>query len=1111
MGIVSPGVVNHADGVPRQHPQLVRIITRLEFRLGAIAKLKRISHTSGVKRMKTSWNGKAVVLCALCLFFAQLALAQAQAPAVAPRITEAVDDTKLVTLKGNTHPMARAQFDQGAAPDTLPLKRLMLVLKRSPQQEAALRTLLDEQQDKASPNFHKWLTPDQFGKQFGPAEADVQVVKGWLESHGFEVTNVTKGKTVIEFNANAGLIKQAFHTDLHKFVVNGEAHWANTSDPQIPAAMGPVVDGLTSLHSFFKKPMHVIVKSKTQVEMHPGPRPSASFSGGFFGMAPSDWATIYNVAPVYTANITGSGKTIAIIGRSNIHISDVSDFRTLFNVAPTSNVPEVVLDGPDPGDLGGGEEVEALLDNEWSGGVGSGAAVKFVVSETTETIDGVDLSELYIVDNDLADVMTESFSLCEADAGTSYADFEEQVAEQAAAQGITFVAATGDSGANNCDNPGTETTASGPISVGLPASTPFTTAVGGTEFNDHNDDSIYWSTSTGAALKYIPEFVWNESCIASNCPPGVNSGGGEGPNIAAGGGGASSIFTPKPAFQSGVAGIPNDGARDIPDISFVAGGAICEANTGATCTSVNLPFGYLVCQGGSCSGSSPTVLLVAGTSGSTPSFAGVMSLVDQKTGSRQGLANIVLYHLASGETFSQCNGSTLEPGTPPASTCVFNDVTVGNNSLPKQGGGETSGFSAGTGFDLASGLGSANVANLVNNWGSFVRTTTTTTLSLTPTSIMHGQNVTASGTVTGSGGTPTGDVAFVADGTTLAGTGFEPLSGGNFNGTAIPDLPGGGPYNVVAKYSGDTKFAPSSSTAVSVTVTPEPSATSISVLSGTTGNPITSAAAGSLVFISVNVAGNSGQGVPTGTVTISDADASDGATLTLNSIGNAELQTTTLSSGSHSFSASYGGDPSFNSSSTTASATLTITGTSGGGSFSLSASPNAAATTPGSPASTTITATGSGGFAGSVALTASVSGPAGATAPPSCSFGTSPIALSASTTSGTSSMSCSTIAASQVIYVPQRGPNRPIWLALGASLALACIFLLSLPAPKRRWASAFALLVLASAAVAVGCGGGGNGGGGGGGGGTSSGVYTVTVTGTSGSSTQTTTFTITVN
>jgi len=1061
--------------------------------------------------MKKFWNGKALLVFALCLFCAQLALAQ-QSQTIAPRITEAVDETKLVTLTGNTHPLAQAKFDQGPAPDSLPLKRLMLVLKRSPQQEAALRTLLDEQQDRSSPNFHKWLTPEQFGQQFGPADADIQVVKGWLESHGFQVTSVTKGKSVIEFDGSAGLVKQAFHTELHNFVIDGQAHWANTSDPQIPVAMAPVVDGISSLHNFFKKPMHRLVGSSARVEVHPSPRPAASFGDGSFGIAPSDWATIYNVTPVYTANITGSGTTIAIVGRSNINLADVSDFRTLFGLTPANNIPQVVLNGPNPGDLGGGEEFEALLDNEWSGGIGQGATVKFVVSESTETVDGTDLSEVYIVDNDLAGIMSESFSICEAVVPMSYADAEAGLAEQAAAQGMTFVAATGDSGANGCDNPNTETTASGPVSVGLPASTPFTTAVGGTEFNDHGDDSLYWSAATGGATQYIPEFVWNESCVAANCPTTVNASGfSESPNIGATGGGKSSIFTPKPPYQAGVQGIPNDGFRDTPDISFNASGAICESNTGPTCTSVNLIFGYLLCQGGSCSGAQPKVFRISGTSAPTPSFAGVMSLVDQKTGSRQGNANVVLYHLAASETFSQCNGSTLEPGAPPANTCVFNDVTVGNNSVPKQGGGETSGFSAGTGYDLATGLGSANVANLVNGWAAFSRTATTTTLTIAPASSMHGTTVTANGTVTGNGGTPTGDVSFVAAGTTLPSVAGQTLSGGNFNGTQISDLPGGGPYNVVAKYAGDAVFAPSTSTPFSVTVTPEGSTTTISAINGNTGNPLAaSVPSGTLIFLRVDVAGNSGQGIPTGNVTLTDADANDGATLKLNSFGFAELQTSTLASGNHSFSASYSSDASFNASSTTTPAAFMITGGGGGGSFSISANPTSMSVAPGSPASTTVTATGSGGFAGSVALSSSIAGPAGAVDPPACSFSAGSIALSAGTTTGTSTLTCTTVAASHVMYVPTRGPIRPVWLGVSAALALACIFLLGLPMQKRRWATAYALVVLAAATAVAGCGGGGGGGGGNHNPGTTAGTYTVTITGTSGSS-HTATFTITVN
>jgi hypothetical protein len=1042
--------------------------------------LNSISRRSGVKRMKLSWNGKVLAVCALYLLVAQIALAQSTA--VAPRITQAVDETKLVTLAGNTHRMAQAQFDQGAAPDSLPLRRMMIVLKRSPEQESALRTLLDQQQDSSSPNFHKWLTPDEFGKQFGPADADIQVVKQWLEGHGFQVTNITRGKTVMEFNGTAGLIRPAFHTEIHKFLVNGEPHWSNISNPQIPAALAPVVGEVASLNSFFKKPAHVVVKQNVPAKKGPGPTPSLLLTDGSFVLQPSDWATIYNVNPVYTASITGSGKTIGIVGRSNIVLSDVTQFRTLAGLP--ANAPTVVLNGPDPGDLGGGEEVEALLDNEWSGAIGKGATVKFVVSESTETADGVTLSEVYIVDNDLTDIMSESFSLCETveDQFPDQLMLDEELAEQAAAQGITFVAATGDSGAANCDAGSSATETQG-LAVGLPASTPFTTAVGGTIFNENNDNTPYWNPTTGAALKYIPEDVWNETCAPGTCAQGQ-------PPLASGGGGVSILFS-KPAFQAGVAGIPNDSARDVPDISFSAAGH----------------DGYIVCVGGSCADpNNISIDIISGTSASTPSFAGVMSLVDQKTGSRQGLANIVLYHLAASETFANCNASTLEPGTPPAGTCVFNDVTVGNNSVPGETGYPNGKYAATVGYDPATGLGSANVANLVNGWGGVARTATTTTLSITPTSIMHGTNVTASGTVTGSGGTPTGDVAFVADGTTLAGIGFEPLASGNFNGTTINDLPGGGPYSVVAKYSGDTKFAPSASAGTMVTVTPEGSSTVISILSGTSGNPISTAPSGSLVFVRVDVTGASGNGIPTGSVTLTDADASDGATLVLNSFGFAELQTKALPSGSHSFTATYSGDPSFNTS-TAAAATLTITGGGGGGgAFSLSANPGSMTVAAGTAATSTVTVTGSGGFTGSVALTASVTGPMGAIDLPVCSLAPASISLSASTTSGTSALSCTTTGKSLVIYVPSRGPNRPIWLGVSATLAMLCIFLLSLPIRKRRWATAFAFIVLASVAVAAGCGGGG---GGGGNSGTTAGTYTVTVTGTSGS-TATTTFTITV-
>ena len=151
-------------------------------------------------------------------------------------------------------------------------------------------------------------------------------------------------------------------------------------------------------------------------------------------------------------------------------------------------------------------------------------------------------------------------------------------------------------------------------------------AVGGTQFNENGQASTYWNTvngSDGLSVKsYIPENVWNQSCTSAQCDANAN--------ILAGGGGASTIFS-KPSWQSGVTGIPTDGARDLPDVSLSAAG--------------HDP--YLLCYEGSCQ--TGFVATVFGTSASAPSFAGIMALVNQKTGSRQGQANYVLYRLAAAE------------------------------------------------------------------------------------------------------------------------------------------------------------------------------------------------------------------------------------------------------------------------------------------------------------------------------------------------------------------------------------------------------------------------------------------------------------------------------
>src|SRR3984957_8360502 len=287
------------------------------------------------------------------------------------RIVEPVNESVLVTLRGNTHPLAQPQFDQGAAPPNLPMARMLLVLKRSDAQEAALEALLDAQQDPNSSSYHQWLTPDQFGQQFGPSDQDMQTVAAWLQSHGFQVNRISRGRSAIEFSGTAAQVLDAFHAQIHKYTVNGQDHWANASDPQIPQALAPVITGVNSLHNFLKTPEHHVagVFSKSRVTGKVSAiKPEFTIPNGYYCpgagdcslVGPHDFATIYNVLPVWNASspIDGTGESIAIIGRSDIVPQDVRDFRNLFGLPP--NDPNFIIDGTDPG-LVPVDETEAVL------------------------------------------------------------------------------------------------------------------------------------------------------------------------------------------------------------------------------------------------------------------------------------------------------------------------------------------------------------------------------------------------------------------------------------------------------------------------------------------------------------------------------------------------------------------------------------------------------------------------------------------------------------------------------------------------------------------------------------------------------------------------------
>ncbi len=815
-------------------------------------------------------------------------------------------------------------------------------------------------------------------------------------------------------------------------------------------------------------------------------------------------------------------------------------FRSLFGLS-TGNLPTVVLAGPDP--LFNGDETEGDLDVQWSSAVAPAAKILFVIGQDTESTGGIDLAAEYIVDNNLAPVMSESFNSCEGillQEGIS--DFYEALWEQAAAQGITVVVASGDSASAGCDDPDTETVAQNGLFVNGIASTPFNIAAGGTDFNSGvaNYQSTFWNATNstnpatlGATAKsYIPETTWNDSCAQtalSNCTTVAQTSPTA--NIVGGGGGQSILYN-KPSWQAGL-GVPNDGTRDLPDISlFSADGAVSGSF-------------YIVCesdlspQGADCDLSGPIPFVdfqgVGGTSASAPTFAGVMALVNQRTGSAQGNANYELYSLAA-----------MHP-------TAFNDVIVGNNSVPCIGGvsedcnnatasslgvldvpisatqlSSTLAYTTGVGYDLATGLGSINVGNLLSFWptsGSFTPTTTTI-VTLTPTAFTHGASVTVKVTVSpappdnattnpeavsligtclstnpncfGSSLSSTSGVDhFTSNSYSIGNVDIWQLTGGAAQGPTI-GLIGCKPptgqtscsYNVTAHYPGNGTLGASDSAPVMVTVNPESTQVSVEALNVNvfTGGvaQATSEPYGSVNFVRVDVGGlASGQESATGTVTISDSTSGCASsvcgTFPLNPEGYAEAQTPNLSFpgnlstsgiavipvlplGAHHFSASYSGDGSYKAQASSSVATITIT------QATTATSITQAPTTVVSGASFSITAlvdTNSLGTAPTGTLTF-FNG--------STQLGT-PVNVTAMLDLNGFSAATGTITGvtlTSAMPPPVERPGSPLrWLPMSAfAAAIACILLLlAVPARQRRTLVVMGVLLFAVALSAQGCGG----------------------------------------
>jgi Pro-kumamolisin, activation domain len=1105
--------------------------------------------------MKTARRTPKSVLCAVTLLLFGTLLANAPVNAqnvtVRSRVVEAVNDTQMVRTHGNIHPLARAEFDRGTVGDSQPMTRMLLLLQRSTEQETALHQLLDAQQVKGSANFHKWLTPAQFGAQFGPSDADVQAVTDWLTRQGFTMAKVAAGRTAIEFSGNAAQVRSAFQTDIHKFSANGKEFVANVSEPAIPAALAPVVSGVVALHNYPKQAQQVRTKGLYRRIKATGKlQPLFTYGNpAQFALAPADFNTIYNIPA--TAN--GAGQTIAIVGQSNINVQDIVDFRTLFGLPQNFTQANIILNGPDPG-LVDGDEGESDLDIEWAGGIAPNAQILLVTSQSTmsnptQITAGIDLSALYIVDNNLAPVLSESYGSCEPANLNEGNQFYYLLWEQAAAQGITVVLAAGDNGPAGCDSSNSETAAVNGLAVSGISSTPFDVSVGGTDFDlstlPVTPPNQYWSATNGttqsSALMYIPETTWDDSLCAFNYPAPCTSVDPLGADVLAASGGPSNCAFlnsgdsacksgyPLPAFQTGI--VPSTlfpsgttPTRMQPDISFFGSNA-------------NNFVGYIVCQadvnpnGASCDLNSPfqDFSILGGTSFGAPTFAAVMALVNQQTGQRQGNANYVLYGLAASSanyTTGKCASSV---GSTPAVGCVYNDVTVGNNSVACVGGSpncnassstpfgiivsnSNPAFLAGAGYDAATGLGSINVGNLLAQWSSFARTPTTTALSnlIPASSVASGATFSAKVTVTPS--SATGDVSLIAT-TPTGSSGFGPFTLANGTIVASTFLLPPGTTSITANYGGDATHAGSSSIIQLYAVTGAGLTAQTAVYyvgfdsNGNPVNPMNSSQKityGTPYILQIAVT-NGANGktcgfnypnttppypCPTGTVTLTDngtasPDFPNAGTTNLNNLGVAEDQPIelaatvgTTSPGVHSLVASYSGDANYAKGSPSNSLSITVqkASTQTGVASSLgTVSPGTSVTL----GALIITTSNGAGPTGSVTFSnGSTSLGTGTCAPTSGPSNTS----GANGTTPQTAFCLATLATpiSSLYPAPRNEPKMPVGPFFLLALALILFLALArwMPENRRRAYAYTGLLVFALlAGVIAGCGGGGGSGG----------------------------------
>jgi hypothetical protein len=1037
----------------------------------------------------------------LLLFGTSLLSSGIQAQTVVQdRITQPVEQASMAPIAGSVHPLARAAMDEGLADNAKALSGMTISFRRTASQEASLQALLQAQQTPGSPNYHQWLTPAQFGQQFGMSSADLAKVSDWLQQEGFTVTSVAQSSNAISFSGNVAAVERAFQTQIHSYSLNGEKHFANATNISIPAAMAGIVSSVRGLDDFRLKP-------RVQFAGKTASGTNAHFTSGQTGahfIAPGDFAVIYDVNPLYSASDTGKGLTIAVVGQTDIVPADITDFRAAAGL-PVNNPTVVTVPGSTPATVADGaasnDLTETDLDLEWSGGVATGASIVLVNSGDVFT------SLQYAIQNQIngitIPIISQSYGACEANVATADLTTFEGWLAQANSQGQTVVSASGDTGAADCDNSSTpETVAIQGLAVDYPGSSVYVTAAGGSEFmgdgtaqSPQTGAGQYWSANGSndvitSAKSYIPEMAWNDTTIS------ITDGGG----LSAGGGGASQLWN-KPSWQTGVPGIPADGKRDVPDISLNAAAfhdpyLYCtqiqtDGSAGAYVSSCQATSFRLSDSGQTDDGG---LQAAGGTYFAAPTFSGLLAVIEQKMNATLGLGNVnpALYSLAA-------NATTY--------ASAFHDITTGNNQVPCSSGSPNCptsgtlviGYAAGTGYDQATGLGSVDANNLATAFATVTFSTATTTkLAVAPASPATGATVTLTATVADASGTtvPGGSVTFTIDGAAQPAT---TLAAGV--ATFLTSFSTGGPHTVQAAYTGATGFFISrASTTVMVTATGVAKTTTV-----LTANPTTVALDGSLQLSAAVTSTTAGTLAGSVTFTIGSTTlgtaavtpgASGAASATLSVSAAASLG---LAAGSNTVVATYNGDETYAPSSGSATVTVTNPG------ITISATNVTISSAPGNSGTSTITLTSTGAYTGTANVTATSSATVNVNATfPNGQTGT--VALS-SGGKGTTTLTITTVSASGNMQKSPAGSR----MAAAGGTAAGCILLLLIPGIRRkRWPVALIMLVFLSAGAGLGCGGGG---GGGGGGGQPAGNYTITVTATDSSNTNitaSTTFTLTL-